>query len=339
MKGHSTISRPMTDYDNTNTRINVHEIIDGHPVPSDWNGFLSHRNDTKRLFRVDISTRESASLNNIINAIHKNPLVVERCLDPDSVSGVYAYNNMLSLQLPIAEDWQASVHPKLSILCLSNALITIRTDVQTEYSDDLLNNLASISNRTQDVEGLLFSLLDNIVDRASELTLKARLSVEQLETDIPQVVDEEQFGRHILSLKRAAAHFEMALEAKHRTLMALLSIDTELIDLHRIQGTLHDVVAHVEHSLRYIERVEDHLSELDRHFLLLLQDRTNNRLRLLTIISAIFMPLTLIAGIYGMNFKFMPGLSWHYGYGATLLGMLSLALGLLWYFYRKGWFR
>jgi len=45
-------------------------------------------------------------------------------------------------------------------------------------------------------------------------------------------------------------------------------------------------VAHVEHSLRYIERVEDHLSELDRHFLLLLQDRTNNRLRILTIISA-----------------------------------------------------
>ncbi len=329
----------MTDYDNTNTRISVHEIIDGRPVPSDWDDFLAHRNDTKRLFRVDISTQESASLNNIINVIHKNPLVVERCLDPDSVSGVYAYNNMLSLQLPIAEDWQASAHPKLSILCLSNALITIRTDMKTEYSDGLLNNLAPVSNRRLDTEDLLFSLLDNIVDRASELTLNARLSVEQLETNMQQIVDEERLGRHILSMKRAAAHFEMALEAKHRTLMALLSLDTELIDLHRIREPLHDVVAHVEHSMRYIERVEDHLGELDRHFLLLLQDKTNNRLRLLTIISTIFMPLTLIAGIYGMNFRFMPELSWHYGYGAVLLVMLSLALGLLWFFYRKGWFR
>ncbi|GMT41131.1 MAG: magnesium transporter CorA [bacterium] len=329
----------MTDYDNSNTRISVHEIIDGRPVPGDWDDFLAHRNDTKRLFRVDISTQESASLNNIINVIHKNPLVVERCLDPDSVSGVYAYNNMLSLQLPIPEDWQASAHPKLSILCLSNALITIRTNTITEYSSALLNNPASIPNQPLGTEGLLFSLLDNIVDRASELTLKARLSVEQLETDMQQIVDEERLGRHILSLKQAAAHFEMALEAKHRTLMALLSLDTELINLRRIREPLHDVVAHVEHSLRYIERVEDHLGELDRHFLLLLHDRTNNRLRLLTIISAIFMPLTLIAGIYGMNFRFMPELSWHYGYGTVLLVMLSLALGLLWYFYRKGWFR
>lgn len=122
-------------------------------------------------------------------------------------------------------------------------------------------------------------------------------------------------------------------------MMALLSQDIELIDLHSIREPLHDVAAHVEHSLRYIERVEDHLSELDRHFLLLLQDRTNNRLRILTIISAIFMPLTLVAGIYGMNFRFMPELSWHYGYWVVLLVMFSIALGLIWYFYRKGWFK
>ncbi len=320
-------------------KIDVREIIDGNPVSSDWNDFLTHRQDTKRLFRVNISAREPAPLNNIINAIYKSPLVVERCLDPDSVSGVYTYNDMLSLQLPIAEDWQASVHSKLTILCFSNALVTIYINAQPEYPDSFLNNPASLSNRPPGAEGLLFSLLDSIVDRASELTLKARLSVEQLETDMQQIVDEEQLGRHILALKRAAAHFEMALEAKHRTLMALLSLDTRLIDLARIREPLHDVVAHVEHSLRYIERVEDHLGELDRHFLLLLQDRTNNRLRLLTIISAIFMPLMLIAGIYGMNFHNMPELSWHYGYGAVLLTMLSLALGLIWYFHYKGWFR
>lgn len=329
----------MTDGDNTRISIDVQEVVDGRPVVSNWDNFLAQRNDTKRLFRVDISTRDAASLNNIISSLHRNPLVVERCLDPDSVSGVYTYDDMLALQLPVAEDWLASVHPKLSILCVANALITIRTRALTKEPGDSLNNLTSIPNRPLDTEGLLFSLLDNIVDRASELTMKARLGVDQLETDMQQVVDEEQLGRHILSLKRAAAHFEMALEAKHRTLMALLSLDTELIDLHRIRDPLHDVVAHVEHSLRYIERVEDHLGELDRHFLLLLQDRTNNRLRLLTIISAIFMPLMLVAGIYGMNFRFMPELTWHYGYGAVLLLMLSLALGLLWYFNRKGWFR
>lgn len=292
----------MADYNSAEAGIDVFEIIDGLPVSSDWKSFLTHHNDAKRLFRVDLSVQDPATLNELIGAIHQNPLVMKRCLDSNSVSGVHVYDNMLAIQLPVADDWEASIHPKLTILCLSNALITVRTAVQANNSSDTPDELATFSNRPLGLEGLLFSLLDTIVDRASDLTLKARLSVDQLETDMPQMADEAQVGRRILNLKRAATHFEMALEAKHHTLMALLSQDIELIDLQSIREPLHDVVAHVEHSLRYIERVEDHLSELDRHFLLLLQDRTNNRLRILTIISAIFMPLTLVAGIYGMNF-------------------------------------
>jgi magnesium transporter len=329
----------MTNSDSTKARIDVFEFIDGRPVASDWDNFLAQRHDTERLFRVDLSVHNPASLKPLIGAIDQNPLVLERCLDTDAVSGVHVYEDMLALQLPVAEDWEASLHHKLTILCLANALITIHPAAQAKYSAAIPDELAAFANRPLDLEGLLFSLLDGIVDRASDLTLRARLAVDQLEKDIPQIVEDEQVGRRILFLKRAAAQFEIAMEAKHRTLMALLSLDTGLIDLHSIREPMHDVVAHVEHSLRYIERIEDHLGELDRHFLLLLQDKTNNRLRILTIISAIFMPLTLIAGIYGMNFRLMPELSWHYGYWVVLLTMLSIALGLILYFYRKGWFR
>ncbi|MDB4409808.1 hypothetical protein N9235_03265 [Gammaproteobacteria bacterium] len=332
-------SHTMTDPSSTKASIDVFEFIDGHPVESDWERFLAQRHETERLFRVDISVKAPASLKSLIGAIHQNPLVLERCLDANAVSGVHVYDDMLALQLPVAEDWEASLHHKLTILCLANALITIHTAAQAKYSAAIPDELAAFTSRPLDLEGLLFSLLDSIVDRASDLTLKARLAVDQLEADIPQMVREEQVGRRILFLKRAAAQFEIAMEAKHRTLTALQSLDTGLIDLHAIHEPMRDVVAHVEHSLRYIERIEDHLAELDRHFLLLLQDKTNNRLRILTIISAIFMPLTLIAGIYGMNFRLMPELSWHYGYWVVLLAMLTIALGLIWYFYRKGWFR
>ena len=332
-------SHTMTDRNSTKASIDVFEFIDGRPVASDWDSFLAQRHDEGRLFRVDISAVEPASLKTLIGAIDPNPLVLERCLDADAISGVHVYDDMLALQLPVAEDWEASLHHKLTILCLANALITIHTAAQAKSSATIPDELAAFANRPPDLEGLLFSLLDSIVDRASDLTLKARLTIDQLETDIPQMITDEQVGRRILFLKRAAAQFEMAMEAKHRTLMALLSLDTGLIDLHAIREPMHDVVAHVEHSLRYIERIEDHLGELDRHFLLLLQNKTNNRLRILTIISAIFMPLTLIAGIYGMNFRLMPELSWHYGYWVILLAMLSIALGLILYFYHKGWFR
>jgi magnesium transporter len=153
------------------------------------------------------------------------------------------------------------------------------------------------------------------------------------------MMEEASFGKQLLVYNRNLAHYEIALEAKHRTLTALLSANTSLIDLDNIRSSLRDVVAHIEHSQRYVERIEDRLSELHRHMTLLLQEKTNQRLRILTILSAIFMPLTLVAGIYGMNFRSMPELDWKYGYPFALLVMLGIATGLLIYFVRKGWFR
>jgi magnesium transporter len=74
-----------------------------------------------------------------------------------------------------------------------------------------------------------------------------------------------------------------------------------------------------------------------------LSQRTNDVMKLLTIISTIFMPLTLIAGIYGMNFNYeaspynMPETQWRYGYPIVMAGMAIIAIAMLAYFYRKGW--
>jgi len=87
-----------------------------------------------------------------------------------------------------------------------------------------------------------------------------------------------------------------------------------------------------------IERLEMNVRELHQYNVLTLQDTTNNRLRLLTIISAIFLPLTLVAGIYGMNFERMPELSWSFGYPLVLGIMVLIGAGMLWLFYRRGWF-
>ena len=67
------------------------------------------------------------------------------------------------------------------------------------------------------------------------------------------------------------------------------------------------------------------------------RDRLNNVMRLLTVISTIFIPLSFIAGIYGMNFDNMPELHWHYGYFVILGGMFCAMVGMLIYFNRKGW--
>ncbi|MFR9041288.1 MAG: CorA family divalent cation transporter, partial [Bilophila wadsworthia] len=88
-------------------------------------------------------------------------------------------------------------------------------------------------------------------------------------------------------------------------------------------------------ALRLVTR----LSELLQHCQFVLQQQTDQRLRQLTVLSAIFMPLTLITGVYGMNFAYMPETGWRYGYYATLAGMVWLAIFLWITLKRKGWFR
>jgi len=68
-----------------------------------------------------------------------------------------------------------------------------------------------------------------------------------------------------------------------------------------------------------------------------ISNRLNEVMKVLTIIATIFMPLTFIAGVYGMNFKFMPELEWHWGYPAILFIMLTIGTSMLIYFRRKKW--
>jgi magnesium transporter len=90
-----------------------------------------------------------------------------------------------------------------------------------------------------------------------------------------------------------------------------------------------------DRKLEWLERrIEVMRSLIDMHA----QDRTNRRLGRLTVLSMVFMPVTFLAGIWGMNFKSMPLLSSDYGYIIALIIMLLISGGMYFYFHRKGWF-
>jgi len=320
------------------SNLTVYEIDSDQCVQTvRWEEYLDARNNPERLFMIQLGSHDRDQLGNCLESFGADSLVLERCVDRDAVSGIFVYKRMFTLQLPVAEDWESSRHFKISLLCLSNTLIIISEELLFFQDAFLSNELLFSICRQKDLTGMLFVLLDGLVDHTSEMTLQVRKSVEYMENNLLE--DGGDFGKQLLGYRRAIAHFEMALEAKHRTLTALLSAEDLHLDLNRIRDPLRDVVAHVEHSQRYIERIEDRLSELHHHMILMLQEKTNQRLRLLTILSAVFMPLTLVAGIYGMNFRYMPELNWHYGYPLVLIAMLGIAIGLLLFFYKKGWFR
>ena len=89
---------------------------------------------------------------------------------------------------------------------------------------------------------------------------------------------------------------------------------------------------------RAIDRLEKRLANLREAFALHQQDRTNRRLAVLTVLSAVFLPLTLIAGIYGMNFEVMPELGYRFAYPLAIGSMAVIGIGMITWFRSRGWF-
>lgn len=86
-----------------------------------------------------------------------------------------------------------------------------------------------------------------------------------------------------------------------------------------------------------IETSRDMLSEMLDIYLSGISNRMNQIMKVLTVIATIFIPLGFVAGIYGMNFGYMPELEWHWGYPAVLLAMVAVGISMLVYFRRKKW--
>lgn len=100
---------------------------------------------------------------------------------------------------------------------------------------------------------------------------------------------------------------------------------------------LRDVYDHTIQVIDTMESLRDVLSGMLDIYLSTISNKMNEVMKLLTIIATIFIPLTFIAGVYGMNFKYMPELEWHWGYFLSLAVMAGLAIFMVFYFRRKTW--
>ena len=143
----------------------------------------------------------------------------------------------------------------------------------------------------------------------------------------------------IQNLTNQVSRLQSTTEDRLILMGTLLTMKTPLLELNEVRPYFKEAMNGLKQMQRWLERLDGRLQGLSQHYNLSLQNSTNNRLRVLTVISAIFMPLTLIAGIYGMNFTNMPELQTSHGYFIILGLMVLLGGGLGLYFYVRGWFQ
>lgn len=290
------------------------------------------------LFWINVEQPVSDRMQELLSPLKLHPLVLDICLDPVPNSSVTPLPGSLVVRFPLSQDWDDVDVAVISIICLPQCIITIH-----EQSNHILERLSSEFAGDRQLHdtttsAILYQILDSVIDRDMEFMLNVRRRVDELEELVEQDSNSDLI-REVLTFKRRVARFVTFIEDQHRCANTLQTLESKYFSIVGLQEYMRDTISHSEHALRSVNRQEGRLNELYQHYQLSLHDKADNRLRILTIISAVFMPLSLITGIYGMNFQQMPELDWPWAYPAVVSLMLILAGGMLWNFYRRGWFQ
>jgi magnesium transporter len=191
--------------------------------------------------------------------------------------------------------------------------------------------------RKKGADYLLYRLVDIIVDNYYVVLDSIGEQIEHIEEDIYKSSSGQEF-RKIQRLKKELIYLRKALYPLRDAMSKLIKDESGFIDTSNSRF-FSDVYSHVAHLIDSLDTYKDLTSGLMDIYINTLNTRMNEVMKVLTIISTIFIPLTFIVGVYGMNFEFMPELHWKEGYFGVLILMLLIVIGMIWFFkYKKKWF-
>ena len=207
------------------------------------------------------------------------------------------------------------------------------------------NIFATVKNRLRKPNGkirkkstdyLAYALFDAMVDNYFLVLEKIGAQIEELEEEILTEPSRESL-EWLHFLKRELTLLRKSVWPLRDVINSLIRSDSDLI----LEDTLKYFMDIYDHTMQIIETLEafrDVTASLFDIYLSGLSNRMNAVMKVLTVIATIFIPLTFIVGIYGMNFSYMPELTWKWGYFVILAIMAILGTGMALYFKRKDWF-
>lgn len=189
-----------------------------------------------------------------------------------------------------------------------------------------------------DVGYLVYVLLDEIVDGYFDETDRAEEKIEELENLIftEKHQSETEVQQTLFDVRRRLLKFRRAIVPLREVVASLLRKEVDWIEDHDVV-LLQDVYDHVLRAIDLLDSGRELMGNAVDAHLAIISNRMNSVMKKMTSWGAILLGSTLIAGIYGMNFKNMPELHWRYGYGMAIGLMLLITIVGYWYFKRKDW--
>ena len=199
--------------------------------------------------------------------------------------------------------------------------------------DRIMRKLGVI--RTQGADYLLYALIDATIDSYYPVLESLGDRLEELETEAMESPSEATL-LHTNRVRNSLSEMRRGIWPQREAVQTLVRNDAQLFR-EETTAYLRDVYEHCLQVSEIVESYRDLVGSVNNTYLSSVSNRTNEVMRVLTIMASLFIPLTFIAGIYGMNFEEMPELRFRYGYPLVWGVMLSCAVAMLIYFRRRGW--
>lgn len=229
------------------------------------------------------------------------------------------------------------IKEEVDVFLGENFIVTFHHEVSEEIDKVIQRVTTTLSIDKWDPSAILHQVMDKIADNFFPL-------VNNIEENLIKIDENNEKKSSQIMLKD--------LFTTRRNLLLLRQVISPMRDLvYRMLNS--QKLPQIERKKEYYTDIHDHFLKLDEmieasrefttdireSYISLNSHQTNHVMKVLTVITTIFMPLTFIAGIYGMNFENMPELSWKYGYFEALILMCVIGTGMVLWFKNKGWFK
>ena len=268
-----------------------------------------------------------------------HPLILEDILNTGQRPKFEDYEKYMFIVLKMLsfDDVTQTTHSEQVSLILGRNFVISFQEEQGDVFEQIRDRIRTAKGRIRKTSAdyLAYALIDAIVDNYFIILEKTSEQIETMEEKLIRTPDERMLHK-IHSLKRELISLRKSVWPLRELINSLEKSESSLI-LSETRPYLRDVYDHTIQVIDTVETFRDMVSGMLDIYLSSVSNRMNAVMKVLTIIATIFIPLTFIAGVYGMNFKYMPELQWPWAYPVVWIVMLIVAIIMMLYFKRKKW--
>ncbi|MDP3936895.1 MAG: magnesium/cobalt transporter CorA [Deltaproteobacteria bacterium] len=279
-----------------------------------------------------------ATLRQIAQIFGMNPLALEDAVNTPqrAKSELYENHQLVISRIPLLDEEGDLEVPQICFIIGKNYLLTFQERF-FGFFDPVRERLRTALGpiRRMGPDYLAYALIDTLVDRYYPIAEDLSHQLEELEDDIiddprPDTLSEiHRIRRLLVVLRRVGRPQREAVNAMIRDQTPYIS--------ESVRAFLRDTYDHISQITELVDSTREMAVGLSEIYLSNVSQKTNEVMKVLTLMASIFIPLTFIAGIYGMNFEYMPELAQRNGYFLVLIVMVALGLGMIFLFRRRGW--